>query len=348
MGSISYALAAGNAVVYKPSEYTPAIGQWLVETFNAVVAEQPVLQLVTGDGTTGAALCRSGVDKIAFTGSEGTGRKVMEGCAESLTPVTLELGGKDAMIVDADADLEAAARAAVFSGMSNAGQTCIGTERVYVVDEVYDEFVDHVLRLAPGVRCGSDDDSCYGPITMPSQIDHIKAQLDDALDRGAKAVLGGPESVSPPYVHPVVLVDVPDDAAIMHDETFGPIIPIGRVRDADEAVERANATRYGLASVVYAKKRGKELASKLKAGATGINSSAFQVHLHPALPFGGVGDSGFGRIHGADGLKEFTHIKSLTRVLYPLPKLLDVGRFDRHPKGVETLKKLARLRHGRS
>jgi acyl-CoA reductase-like NAD-dependent aldehyde dehydrogenase len=348
MGSISYALAAGNAVVFKPSELTPAIGQWLVDTFNAVVAEQPVLQLITGDGSTGAALCRAGVDKIAFTGSESTGRKVMEGCAETLTPVTLELGGKDAMIVDADADLESAARAAVFSGMSNAGQTCIGTERVYVVDEVYDEFVEHVLRLTPGLTCGTDDDACYGPITMPSQIDHIRDQLEDALDKGAKAVLGGLDSVRPPFVDPVVLVDVPDDAAIMHDETFGPIIPIGRVRDADEALDHANSSRYGLASIVFAKKRAKEIASKLKSGATGINASAFQVHLHPALPFGGVGDSGFGRIHGADGLREFTHIKSVTRVMYPLPKLLDVGRFDRHPKGVATLKALARLRPGRS
>ncbi len=141
MGSLAYALAAGNAVVFKPSEYTPAVGRWLVQAFAEVVPEQPVLQLITGLGDTGAALCRAGVDKIAFTGSARTGKKVMAACAETLTPVLMECGGKDALIVDDDADVDAAATAALWGGMSNAGQTCIGIERVYATDKVYDSFV---------------------------------------------------------------------------------------------------------------------------------------------------------------------------------------------------------------
>ena len=174
MGSIAYALAAGNAVVFKPSEYTPAIGQWLVRTFAEAVSAEPVLQLVTGFGETGAALCRSGVGKIAFTGSSATGRRVMAACAENLVPVLMECGGKDAMVVADDADVESAADAAVWGGMSNAGQTCIGIERVYVAEPVYDRFVDAVRRKLDGVRSGVGDDAAYGPITMPSQVDVIE------------------------------------------------------------------------------------------------------------------------------------------------------------------------------
>src|SRR3954463_13028642 len=155
MGSIAYALAAGNAVVFKPSEYTPAIGVWLAEAFNEVVPEQPVFQAVTGFGDTGAALCRAGVDKLAFTGSAPTGRKIMAACAETLTPVLLELGGKDAMLVDSDADIKAAAGAALWGAVSNAGQTCIGVERVYVVDAVYDEFVAELTKCATGIVAGA-------------------------------------------------------------------------------------------------------------------------------------------------------------------------------------------------
>src|SRR4051812_28271112 len=175
MGSIVYALAAGNAVVFKPSEYTPGVGRWLVDSFAEAVPEQPVFQLLTGYGETGAALCRSGVDKLAFTGSAATGRKIMAACAETLTPVLIEAGGKDALLVDADADVEAAADAAVWGGMSNAGQTCVGVERVYVHEKVYDEFVAKTVEKAKEVRAGYDANAQIGPITMPKQLDIIRA-----------------------------------------------------------------------------------------------------------------------------------------------------------------------------
>ena len=153
LGSVAYALAAGNAVVFKPSEYTPGVGAWMVQAFQDAVG-RPVLQLVTGLGETGAALCRAGVDKVAFTGSTATGKKVMAACAETLTPVVIEAGGKDSVIVDADADIEAAADAALWGACSNAGQTCIGVERVYVHEKVYDEFVSTITAKAAALRGG--------------------------------------------------------------------------------------------------------------------------------------------------------------------------------------------------
>src|SRR3954468_728025 len=170
MGSIAYALSAGNAVVFKPSEFTPAVGAWLAAAWRAAVPDvADVFQLVTGYGETGAALCRAGVGKLAFTGSAPTGRTVMAACAETLTPVLMECGGKDAMIVDDDADVVAAADAAVWGGMSNAGQTCIGIERVYATSAVYDRFVAAVTAHVARLRPGSDDEAAYGPMTMPGQ-----------------------------------------------------------------------------------------------------------------------------------------------------------------------------------
>jgi acyl-CoA reductase-like NAD-dependent aldehyde dehydrogenase len=345
VGSIGYALAAGNAVVFKPSEYTPAIGKWYVDRFAEVVPEQPVLQVVFGAGEVGAALCRSGVDKLAFTGSTATGKKVMAACAETLTPVLLECGGKDAMIVDADADVDAAAAAAVWGGMTNAGQTCVGIERVYVADTVYDRFLDRVVARAAKLNVGNGEDADFGPITMPGQIETIRRHIDDALERGGRAVLGGPEAVAPPYVRPTILVDVPEDAAAVQEETFGPTLTVARVADGDEAVRLANASRYGLGGAVFSRHHGLALARRLRSGMTSVNS-ALSFAGQPELPFGGVGDSGFGRIHGADGLREFARPKAITRrrMRSPLPSL----SFDRSPKQVRQIAKAIKLIHGRS
>ena len=170
MGSITYALAAGNAVVFKPSELTPGVGYWLAATFGEVVPEHAVFQVVTGLGDTGAALCRAGVDKVAFTGSPATGKKVMAACAETLTPVVIEAGGKDAVLVDEDADLDAAADATLWGACSNAGQTCTGVERVYVHQRVYDEFLSRLLDKARDLHAEDAPDAKIGPITMPSQL----------------------------------------------------------------------------------------------------------------------------------------------------------------------------------
>ncbi|MEE6257772.1 aldehyde dehydrogenase family protein [Plantactinospora sonchi] len=343
VGSLCYALAAGNTVVFKPSEYSPAVGQWLVDSFAEVVPEQPVFRAVHGLGEVGAALCRSGVDKLAFTGSTATAKRVMASCAESLTPVVLEAGGKDAMIVDADADLDAAADACVWGALTNAGQTCIGIERAYVVDAVHDTFVEKVVAKAGRLTVGADD-ADIGPITMPRQIEVIRQHITDAIDRGGRAVLGGPEAVQPPYVRPTILVEVPEDADAVREETFGPTLTINRVADADEAVARANALPYGLGGSVFGRRRATELAARIRSGMVAVNSTLTFVGMS-TLPFGGVGDSGFGRIHGADGLREFARSKAVTRRRGPSP--LPAMTFARTPAQVERIVKMARILYGR-
>ncbi|MET7963007.1 aldehyde dehydrogenase family protein [Micromonospora zamorensis] len=343
IGSAAYALAAGNAVVLKPSEYTPAVGQWLVDSFAEVVPEHPVFTAVHGLGDVGAALCRSGVDKVAFTGSTATARKVMAACAETLTPVLIEGGGKDAMIVDSDADLDAAAEACVWGGMTNAGQTCIGIERVYAVDSVFDAFVDKVVARAGQLTVGPEGTD-IGPITMPRQIDVIRRHIDAAIDSGGRAVLGGPSAVQPPYVHPTVLVDVPEESAAVQEETFGPTLTISRVRDADEAVTRANALPYGLGGSVFGRRRAVAIARRLRSGMASVNSTLTFAGMS-TLPFGGVGDSGFGRIHGEEGLREFGRAKAITR--RRARSLLPSMTFERTPTDVARLVKAIKMMYGR-
>ena len=344
MGSIGYALAAGNAVVFKPSELTPGVGRALAESLAEVVPEHPLLQVITGFGETGAALCRAGVDKLAFTGSATTARKVMATCAETLTPVVLECGGKDALLVDADADLDAAADAAVWGGMTNAGQTCVGVERVYVVHDIAAEFTERVVAQMRRLRSGAEPGADLGPLTRPEQVEVIRSHLTDALARGGTALVGGGESVRPPYVEPVVLIDVPEDSIAVTEETFGPTLTVHRVADLDEAVARVNAGRYGLGAAVFSARRGKEIAARLRCGMVAINSVVSFAAV-PSLPFGGVGDSGFGRIHGADGLREFTRAKAVTRRRFR--PVVPVLTFARPTWAVRLLLWIVRVRYGR-
>lgn len=343
MGSIAYALAAGNAVVFKPSEYTPGVGVWLAETA-AEVFEQPIFQTVTGLGETGAALCTSGVNKVAFTGSTATGKRVMAACAETLTPVLIEAGGKDALIVDADADIEAAVDGAVWGANANAGQTCAGVERVYVHERVYDDFLAQVIARTKEVHATNDADAKIGPITMPSQINIIKRHIDDAIASGGTAVLGGPESVGERFVQPVILVDVPESSSAMTEETFGPTMTVTKVGSMDEAVKLTNASKYALGSSVYSKRNGMKIAEKLRVGMTAINGVITFAGV-PSLPFGGVGDSGFGRIHGPEGLKEFTYAHAITK--QRMKPLLALTTFQRTEKAEEQLGKLIGVLHGR-
>jgi acyl-CoA reductase-like NAD-dependent aldehyde dehydrogenase len=341
MGSIAYALAAGNTVVFKPSELTPGVGHALATMLAEAVPEHTLIEVVTGLGETGAALCRTpGVGKIAFTGSTATGKRVMAACAETLTPVLIECGGKDALIVAADADLEAAADATVWGGMSNAGQTCVGVERVYAVESVAEEFTAKVVEKARAVRTGTE----IGPMTMSSQTEVVRRHVADALARGGRAVVGGAGSVKPPFVEPVVIVDVPEDSSAVTEETFGPLIVINRVPDVDEAVRRANGTGYGLGATVFSAKDGDAIAARLRCGMVAVNGVISFAGI-PALPFGGVGDSGFGRIHGEDGLREFTRPQAVARQRFPLP--IAVTSFRRTSGGMKTLLGLVKVLRGR-
>jgi acyl-CoA reductase-like NAD-dependent aldehyde dehydrogenase len=345
IGSLACALAAGNAVVFKPSEHTPGVGAWLAHAWAMAVPERPeVVQVVTGGGETGAALTRAGVDKIAFTGSAATGRRVMAACAEDLVPVLMECGGKDALIVDDDADVATAADAALWGAMSNAGQTCVGIERIYATEAVYDAFVRELTSRAAKLRPGSDPAASYGPTTTTSQVEVIREHVRDALAAGGRAVVGG--DVDGPLVPPVVLVDVPESSAAVRDETFGPTVTVTRVPDADEGVRRANASRYGLGSAVFtrSKARGMQLARAMRSGMTSINS-VIAFAAVPGLPFGGVGDSGFGRVHGDDGLREFTRAKAITRQRFALP--LPLLSFEGRAGATDQLARVVGLLHGR-
>ncbi len=345
MGSIVYALAAGNAVVFKPSEHTPGVGVWLAESLAEVVPDHALLQTVVGYGETGAALCRADVDKLAFTGSTATGKRVMAACAENLTPVLIEAGGKDALLVDEDADLAAAADAAVWGAFSNAGQTCAGVERVYVHERVYDAFLEELTRRTSQLRPGSHEGAHYGPMTMPAQLEVVRRHVTDALAKGARALVGGADSVGDRFVTPVVLTDVSHESSAITEETFGPTMTVNRVRDMDEAVALANGTGYGLGSTVFSETRGMELARRIRSGMTAVNSVISFAGI-PALPFGGVGDSGFGRIHGADGLREFTYAKAVARQRVKPPMLLT--SFARTAKHDEAFAKAITILHGRA
>lgn len=356
MGSIGYALAAGNTVVFKPSELTPLTGQWLADSFERAV-RRPCLQVVQGAGEIGDALCRSDVDMVGFTGSTNTGKKVMATCAESLTPVLIEAGGKDALIVDADADVQAAADAAVWGGMSNAGQTCIGVERVIAHEAVYDELVAAIVERTSRLRAGRDEEADLGPITLAKQVSVIREQVTEAIAGGARGLVGAEQfsgaaaeasadsTLDSPerLIQPVVLVDIPKGARIQSEETFGPVITVDRVADMDEAVALANTVSYGLGSAVYSQSAGPQIARQLRSGMTSVNNIIGFTAL-PALPFGGVGDSGFGRVHGPDGLREFCYAKSVARQRFTPPVTLTT--FERGSRTDKIFKRAVSMLHG--
>jgi aldehyde dehydrogenase (NAD+) len=344
MGSIAYALAAGNTVVFKPSEYTPGVGIALAELFEHAAGSSEYFQVVTGFGETGAALCRSGVKKLAFTGSTATAKKVAALCAETLTPVIAECGGKDPVIVARDADLTRAADATVWSALSNAGQTCIGAERVYVDENVADIFTEKVIALAKTIHAGNPDDANYGPATMPSQLKIIEAHIKDAVKRGGIPVVGGTQSVGERFVQPVILLQVPEDSIAVTDETFGPTLVINRVPDMETAIQLSNASRYGLGASIWSRRQGRAIASQLHCGMVAINS-VISFAAVASMPFGGTKDSGYGRIHGPEGLLEFTYARSVVRARFQLP--LAITSFKRTAKVDALVVRLLKTLRGR-
>ena len=344
MGSIAYALAAGNTVVFKPSEYTPGVGVALAELFEHVADSSEYFQVVTGFGDTGAALCSSGVKKLAFTGSTATAKKVAALCAQTLTPVIAECGGKDPVIVARDADLSKAADAAVWSAFSNAGQTCIGAERVYVDENVADIFTEKVIALAKTIHPGDPATANYGPATMPSQLKIIESHIKDAIKKGGIPVVGGSQSVGKRFVEPVVLLQVPEDSTAVTEETFGPTLVINRVPDMETAIALSNASRYGLGASVWSRRQGRWIASQLQCGMVSINSVISFAGV-ASIPFGGTKDSGYGRIHGPEGLLEFTYPRSVVRAKFQLP--LPITSFKRTAKVDNLVVKLLTILRGR-
>jgi acyl-CoA reductase-like NAD-dependent aldehyde dehydrogenase len=309
------ALAAGNSVILKPSEVTPLSSLVMEEMLRECGLPEGVFQVATGDGSTGGALIGE-ADCMMFTGSERTGRKVLQAAAERLIPCYLELGGKDPMIVCADADLDRAANAAAFYSMNNAGQVCISVERCYVEEPVYDQFVEKVVgnvqRIREGVPGGAATVD-VGAITFPPQMDIIKDHVQDAVDKGARVLVGGDPGEGPgQFFEPTVLVDVDHTMKIMREETFGPTLPIMKVPDAQEAVALANDSPYGLQASVWTRdaRRGEELARRVQAGVVCVNDA--QVNYTALnLPMGGWKASGLGSRHGANGIRKYTKTQSL-------------------------------------
>lgn len=340
MGSIAYALAAGNAVVFKPSEFTPGVGKWLGDSFAEIAPFKNIFTTITGLPDTGKALTQSKVNKISFTGSTRTAKKVAATCAESMIPVVLECGGKDPVIVATDADIKLAAEYSLWSAMANAGQSCIGAERVYVVESVADEFIQIITKMAKDIEVGKD----YGPATMPSQLKVIQSHLDDATAKGAKFLLGGNNSVKGAFVEPVIMVDVPEDSIAMTEETFGPTLAINKVLNIDEAIALSNASNYGLAAAVFSKRDGEKIAAKLACGMVSINS-VFLFAAVASVPFGGVKNSGYGRIHGAEGLLEYTYARTVVKTRFKIP--LKFTTFNRTKLSEKVLITLIKRLHGR-
>lgn len=303
------ALMAGNTVVLKPSEVTAATGVLVEQLFQRLPELAPYVRVVHGDGRVGAALIESRPDYIFLTGSTPTGKKVLQAAAENLTPVACELGGKDAMIVLEDADLQAAARWGSWGAFFNAGQTCMAVERVYVTAPVYDEFVRLSIQYAKEFKMGftPELDSPYymGSVTAPIQAQVIDRHLEDALAKGAHLLTGKRERGM--FFSPMVLVDVDHSMLLMREETFGPLMPIMKVRDEAEAIRLANDSAFGLGASVWSRdlKRARRVAEQIQAGAVIINDSIAQFAV-PMLPFGGLKESGAGRVHGQEGLMQFT------------------------------------------
>ena len=309
------AMAAGNAVVVKPSSVTPLSAMLMGEMLRQCGLPDGVYQVAPGSGETGSALIDE-VDFVMFTGSTATGKKVMERAAQTLTPVSLELGGKDPMIVCADADLARAANAAVHYSMQNAGQTCISTERVYVEEPIYDEFVSLVTEKVRGLRQGAPGEAGsidVGAVIHPPQSDILEAHVKDAVEKGARVLAGGKRrDENGHYYEPTVLVDVDHGMDCMREETFGPTLPIMKVADSEEALRLSNDSPYGLQASVWTKDvaKGERLARRIEAGAVTVNDAQIN-YVALELPMGGWKSSGLGSRHGADGIRKYTKKQAL-------------------------------------
>jgi acyl-CoA reductase-like NAD-dependent aldehyde dehydrogenase len=343
------ALMAGNSVILKPSEVTPLSSLLIAEMLSECGLPEHVFTVATGDGLTGAALIPL-VDCVMFTGSTTTGRAVMKAAADALIPCCLELGGKDPMIVCADADLDRAANAASFYSMNNAGQVCISVERCYVEAPVYDEFVRKVTDNVRGLRQGipiAPGTVDVGAVTFPPQLEIVDEHVRDAVEKGAKVLTGGHSAAGPGrFFEPTVLVDVDHSMKVMREETFGPTLPIMKIADSEDGVRLANDSSYGLQASVWTSdvERGEQLARRIQAGVVTVNDA--QVNFTALnLPMGGWKASGLGTRHGANGIRKYTRTQSLLVTRHALKR--EPFMFPYRPGTTKMLRGAYKLLYGR-
>ena len=316
------ALVAGNSVVLKPSEFTPLVALELASLLHAAGVPDNVFQVVIGEGPAGAALVKSPIDKLVFTGSAATGKRIAAAAAERLLPVVLELGGKDPMLVLDDANVEVASSAAVWGAFVNAGQACLSTERCYVHRKLYQSFAAACAEKAKNLRVGDgmDPQTDVGPMIHERQLRIVEAHVEDARARGARILAGGRRltELGPNFYAPTVLADVTPEMRILREETFGPLLPIAPFVDDDDAVHLANQSEYGLAASIWTRNsgRGERLAKRIHAGTVMVNDVISCFGISEA-PHGGVKASGLGRTHGRFGLDEMVRLKYLDIDLTP-------------------------------
>ncbi len=317
--SIPWILAAGNTVVFKPSELTPETGEWIGEAFRR--AGLDLVQVVQGEGGVGAELVASDLDGLVFTGSVPTGRRIAAAAGARLIPVVLELGGKDAMVVCEDADVERATGVAVGASFINAGQACQALERILVHEKVHDAFVNRLVERARAMRVGPGEDAHVGAVTQPPQIEKVRRRIDAAIESGARLAFGGAtrQENGRWYFEPTILVDVPPASELFVEESFLPVVSIVRVRSDEEAVMIANHTEFGLNGSVFSanRARARRLASAMQTGGVNIND-ALQAGF-PSLPFGGEKASGMGRLQGDDAFRTFSRAKTVVDDRLPGP-----------------------------
>lgn len=309
LGEVVMSLMAGNAVVLKPSELTPLVGVRIGEVFKRAGLPEGLLQVVTGDGKTGAALVDAGVDKIMFTGSVDTGKRVAESAARKLIPCVLELGGKDPMIVLEDANIEMAAKAAVWGGFANSGQACASVERCYVHENIAPTFIEHVVKEVRALHqnVGTHEGTDIGAMSSERQLAIVEEHVNDAVARGAHALTGGHRlsGMGGTFFEPTVLTGVTQQMTVMREETFGPVLPVMTFKSDEEAVTLANDSVFGLTASVWTKniERGRRMAEQIEAGTVTVNEVLY-THAIAQTPWGGVKQSGIGRTHGKLGLLE--------------------------------------------
>ena len=341
------ALAAGCTVVAKPSELTPNAGALVADLAAAAGLPDGVVTVIHGYGDTGAALVDA-ADVVAFVGSTEVGKRIAAKAAETLKPVVLELGGKDAMIVLEDANVDHAARAAVTFGCVNAGQTCVGVERVYVVESIYEEFVAAADRAMAKLNAGGRNAGDIGPLIDPGQVSVIEAHLEDAVAKGAVVVRGGKriETDHGIYFEPTLMLDTHHGMDLMRDETFGPILPITSVPDEATALRLANDSAFGLHGSVWSgdKERARRVAARMKTGTVAINDHLINFFF-PSIKLGGIGDSGLGGVLGEEGIRAFCSTKSITEARWRPTSMLMGGWLPRRV-GPRWWKVLARVLFG--